>query len=264
MEYFVLCTVSLLVSILALLSGFGLGTILMPIFAFFFPIPLAIAATAVVHLVNNLFQLALVGKWAKWSVVIRFGIPALLTALLGAYLLVFFIHIPTFFTYAFHWVTVRMTAVGLLVGSLVMLSSLFELIPRLSHLSLPARYLPIGGALSGFFGGLTGNQGILRSAFLIKAGLNTEQFVGTSAVCSVIVDTARLIVYGLAIYTHQFALLQGISGLVAAASLTAILGSLIGSKIVPHITLRSLQILVGCMLLLLGFALFLGLGLTKH
>jgi hypothetical protein len=33
---------------LTLFSGFGLGTVLMPAFAVFFPVPTAIAATAVV------------------------------------------------------------------------------------------------------------------------------------------------------------------------------------------------------------------------
>ncbi len=61
MEYIVICLVALLVSALTLFSGFGLGTVLMPAFALFFPVPVAIAATAVVHLANNLFKVVLVG-----------------------------------------------------------------------------------------------------------------------------------------------------------------------------------------------------------
>ena len=65
MEYAVICTVAIVVSALTLFSGFGLGTLLMPAFALFFPINVAVAATAVVHLVNNLFKLLLVGKHAE-------------------------------------------------------------------------------------------------------------------------------------------------------------------------------------------------------
>ena len=36
-------------------------------------------------------------------------------------------------------------------------------------LALPSRWLALGGVLSGFFGGLSGNQGALRSAFLLKS-----------------------------------------------------------------------------------------------
>lgn len=48
--------------------------------------------------------------------------------------------------------------------------------------------------------GLTGNQGAFRSAFLIKAGLAEEAFVGTG-VAAVVVDVVGLAVYGLAFVT---------------------------------------------------------------
>lgn len=64
---------ALLASGLTLFSGFGLGTLLMPVFALFFPVAVAIAATAVVHLANNLFKLALLARLADWRVVLRFG-----------------------------------------------------------------------------------------------------------------------------------------------------------------------------------------------
>ncbi len=55
------CLVALLASGLTLFSGFGLGTLLLPAFALFFPVEIAVAATAIVHLINNLFKLLLVG-----------------------------------------------------------------------------------------------------------------------------------------------------------------------------------------------------------
>ncbi len=59
-----------------IVSGFGIGTILRPVFALCFPVPLAVAATAVVHVANNLFKFGLMAKQADWQVVARFGIPA--------------------------------------------------------------------------------------------------------------------------------------------------------------------------------------------
>lgn len=64
MVYLIICAVALVVSALTLFSGFGLGTLLMPAFAIFFPIEIAIATTAIVHLANNIFKLVLVGKMA--------------------------------------------------------------------------------------------------------------------------------------------------------------------------------------------------------
>ena len=62
MEYVVIVIVALCVSMLTLFSGFGLGTLLMPALAIFFPVPVAIAATAIVHLANNIFKVGLLGS----------------------------------------------------------------------------------------------------------------------------------------------------------------------------------------------------------
>ena len=71
-----ICIAAFLASTLTFFSGFGLGTLLTPVFALFFPIQTAIAATAIVHLASNLFKVGLVGRDADWTVVARFGLPA--------------------------------------------------------------------------------------------------------------------------------------------------------------------------------------------
>jgi len=87
MEIMVICLAAFLTSILTFFSGFGLGTILMPVFAIFFPIDIAIALTGLVHFSNNLFKISLVGKKADKEVLIRFGIPAIIASFTGAWLL---------------------------------------------------------------------------------------------------------------------------------------------------------------------------------
>ena len=84
MEYFIICLVAFLTSILTFFSGFGLGTILMPVFALFFPIELAITLTGVVHLFNNVFKLIIVGQKADKIVLFKFGVTAVIAAFLGA------------------------------------------------------------------------------------------------------------------------------------------------------------------------------------
>ncbi|WP_206054762.1 hypothetical protein [Nitrosococcus wardiae] len=51
-----------LASLLTLFSGFGLGTLLMPVVAIFFPVTVAVALTAFVYLLNNLFKLAVLWR----------------------------------------------------------------------------------------------------------------------------------------------------------------------------------------------------------
>ena len=79
-ELIILCAAAFLTSLLTFFSGFGLGTILLPVFAIFFPVEVAIAITGGVHFLNNLFKLSLVGLNAEKEVVLRFGIPAFISS----------------------------------------------------------------------------------------------------------------------------------------------------------------------------------------
>ncbi len=196
MELVVIGIVALLTAGATLFSGFGLGTILMPVFALFFPVPLAIAATAVVHFANNIFKFGLMAKQADWRTVARFGVPAAIAAIVGASLLTWFDRMPIVAHYTISGSVYEITAVEAVIGVLIVVFALLELWPRFQTLAFSPRWLPFGGVLSGFFGGLSGNQGALRSAFLLKAGLSKEAFVATGVVSAVIVDAVRLITYG--------------------------------------------------------------------
>lgn len=259
MEYLVICLVAMLVSALTLFSGFGLGTVLMPAFALFFPVPVAIAATAVVHLANNIFKVFLVGRRADWGVILRFALPGAMAAIIGALLLNLFANTLPLQTYYLGSRVYEVTTVKLVIGILIIIFALLEMLPQFSNLAFDRKYLPVGGLLSGFFGGLSGNQGALRSTFLIKAGLDKESYIGTGTVSAVIVDVARLVVYGLSFYTVQFAGVSDIGGLVLAATVAAFLGAFIGARLVKKITLRLLQLIVGAMLVIVGSGMATGL-----
>ncbi|MCX5909160.1 MAG: TSUP family transporter [Deltaproteobacteria bacterium] len=246
LEYFVVCGVALIASGLTLFSGFGLGTVIMPTFALFFPIPVAVAAAAVVHLANNLFKVFLVGRKADWPAVLRFALPAAFAAIIGAALLGLFEHISTFLKLA--------------IGILVIFFSFFDLLPRLQNLSFDRKYLSLGGLLSGFFGGLSGFQGALRSAFLMKVGLEKEAFIGTGTVAAVIVDVARLAVYGMGLYATKFAAIPaGTGSLILAATLAAFVGAFFGARMMKKVTLQAIQVLVGIMLIAVGLGMASGL-----
>lgn len=259
MEYLVVCLVAVLVSALTLFSGFGLGTVLMPAFALFFPVPVAIAATAVIHLANNIFKIFLVGREADWGVVKRFAMPGVLAAMIGAALLNLFANLSPLQTYQFFGRAHEVTIVKLVIGVLIIGFAIFELAPRFRQLAFDRRYLPLGGLLSGFFGGLSGNQGALRSAFLLKIGLSKEAFIGTGTVSAVIVDAARTLVYGLGFYTSRFAELDGLWPLVLAATLAAFIGAFMGTRLLKKITYGAIQLIVGIMLVVIGLGMATGL-----
>lgn len=260
MEYIAVALVALLAAGLTLFSGFGLGTLLTPACALFFPVATAVAMTAVVHFANNLFKIGLVGRDADWRTVARFGLPAALAALAGAALLASFAGMAPLGSYELVGRQHEVTPVKAVVGLLIAGFALLELSPRFERLEFAPRWLPLGGALSGFFGGLSGNQGALRSAFLIRAGLTKEAFVGTGAACAVIVDSVRLVVYGAAFQSAGWASLQGHEGaLVLTATLAAFAGSWIGKRLLKKVSLRFVQLTVAGMMVAIGAGLAAGI-----
>ena len=246
---------------LTMYSGFGLGTLLLPVFALFLPVEMAVVATALVHGANNLFKVALLGRHADRDVVLKFGLPAVAAAVLGAMALGGLAGDDSALTIHINGQTVaQITPLKLIVGLLMIGFALFELLPRFQELEFDRSYLPIGGLLSGFFGGLSGHQGALRSAFLAKSGLTTERFVGSNAVIGFLVDLTRIGVY-LALFAAAGIAAEGFAGwpLVIAGAGAAFGGVLLGKRYLHKVTMKSVRTLVAILLFGVGVALLAGL-----
>lgn len=256
MDYIIICIVAFLASILTFFSGFGLGTILLPVFALFFPIELAIALTGVVHFFNNIFKLFLVGKKANKKVLLYFGIPAIIAAFFGAYLLINITEIKPLYSYMLGTRTFEITTVKLVIAFLLITFAVMELSPFLNNLKFDKKQLPWGGVLSGFFGGLSGHQGALRSAFLINSGLTKEAFVATAVIISCFVDFSRLSVYSTRIFDSG---LNEKTVLILIATISAITGAFIGNKLLKKVTFKFLQKLIAFLLILISLALGFGI-----
>lgn len=256
MEWIIVSACALLASMLTLFSGFGLGTLLMPVVALFFPLEVAIALTAVVHLANNVFKAAMLGRHADRSVLLAFGLPSLLAALVGAWVLTALADLPPILRYPLFDAEQSVRPVKLAIGSLILVFAVLEMSPRFARLSVPKRFLPLGGFLSGFFGGLSGHQGALRSLFLVKAGLSKEAYLGTGVLVALAVDLSRLGVYATAM-AEQAASIDW--GLAASASVAAFAGAFAGTRLMHKVTLVGVQRLVAALLFVVGLGLVSGL-----
>lgn len=196
MELLLIALAAAAASAATLISGFGLSTALVPVFALYFPLPLAIGAVAVVHLLNSLFKVGIMRSEIDWLVALRFGLPAAVAALLGATLLGALGEAAPLARYSLGESSFQITPLKLVVGVVILALVAFELSPRATTVCISPSALPVGGLLSGFFGGLTGNQGVLRSAFLLQLRLSPARFAATGAAGAAFVDLARLAVYG--------------------------------------------------------------------
>lgn len=259
--YIAVALTALFAAGLTLYSGFGLGTLLLPVFALFFPVEMAVVATAMVHGANNVFKVSLLGRKADREVVLKFGLPAIAAAVLGALALGWVAQSGSSLTIEVNdEAYFEITPVKLVVGLLMIGFALFELVPRFRLLEFDRRYLPLGGVLSGFFGGLSGHQGALRSAFLAKAGLSTERFVASNAAIGFLVDLTRISVY-VALFTAAGGHVSDFSGwsLVMTGAVSAFCGVLLGKRFLHKVTMASVQTLVGILLFGVGVALVTGL-----
>jgi uncharacterized protein len=133
--------------------------------------------------------------------------------------------------------------------------ALMELIPYLKKLAFAQQYLSLGGLLSGFFGGLSGHQGALRSAFLVQMGLEKTTYIATGVVVACMVDLTRLPIY---FSRFSSATILGQWPLLLMATLSAFAGAYIGSKFLKKVTLGFVQTLTAIMII--GIAVLLGLG----
>lgn len=257
MDFIIIGVVAFAASALTFFSGFGLGTILLPAFAMFFTAPAAVAATGAVHLLNNLFKGALVFRTADWATVLKFGIPAVPGAIVGALLLSYLGELPAFRWSAFGREFVPSTA-GVIIGVVMILLAILEMMPWFQKLAAPPRLIPVGGLLAGFSGGLTGQQGALRSIFLLKAGLDAPRFIATGTMVAIFVDLARLPTY-FASFTRGTLDLTGREGLLVAVGTTcAFVGAWLGASYFKKATIEVVRYIVVVLMLLIGAGLVFG------
>ncbi len=252
---FVIGLTAFLASLLTLFSGFGLGTILTPVFGLFFPVNVAVALTGIVHLLNGLFKLTLLGRGASREYVLKFGLPSVVGGFAGAWGLVGLSELPPLHTWQWGERTLVVTWLKLAIALLMIFFALMEIVPALKKWQFGRRYLTLGGLLSGFFGGLSGHQGALRSAFLVNAGLTKEQFIATGVAVACLVDLTRL-----PVYFGRFASenLAGAWRTLLLATACAFAGAWIGTRFMKKVTLDFVKWLTAVMIVVI--ALLLGMG----
>jgi len=256
MDYAIIALTVLFGAVLTFFSGFGLGTLMLPVFSLFFPLPIAVGATAIVHLSNNLFKFGMVYKHIHKTTLLSFGLPAVLASLLGALCLKYLADLPLAGMYFIGDKLIELSFLKIVIGTLMIFFSLIELVPQLLPLGSVKKNIVLGGVLSGFFGGISGHQGAFRSAFLSKADLTKEEFIATSNSIALLIDLFRIIVY---YETFNFTALSYKSDLLVLGIVCAFVGTYFGKKLLNKVTMSGIQKVVAYCLLLLGALFIVGL-----
>jgi len=255
LSYFAVLAAALGGAFLSFFCGFGLGTLLLPAFMLFFPAQIAVAATAVVHMANNIFKLFLVGKHAHWPTIRRFGVASVVGAVLGACSLQWLVGLNNQIDFVLFHQSFQTDSIRIIISIIIFAFAVVEISPKLEKIALPARWLPVGGLVSGFFGGISGHQGALRSAFLMRSGLSKNAFMGTRVVCACLVDVSRISVYAASISAGWSELRID---LLTLATLAAFGGAWQGNKLVKKTELPLLNRIISVALIAFAIAFALG------
>ena len=254
-NFVLLILVSFGASWLTFFSGFGLGTLLTPVFYLLLgDLTIAIAATAVVHLSNNLFKFALMQKSVNWQIVIPFGLAAIPAAILGAYLISHFTDL-VLFQYTIFGSLKSIKLINLVFGIVLIGFALIELVKKWS-IAFSRQSLWIGGLISGFFGGLSGHQGALRTAFLVKYKLEKQAFIATGIVIALVIDFTRIPMY---FRETPVELVQAEWPYILSSIASAVIGAILGKLLLKKIQFDALTLFISIGMIIFGIALALGL-----
>ena len=226
--------VTLFASMLTLVAGFGLGTILTPVFTLFYNVKLAILLVAIIHFLNNGLKFFLFRKHVDLSIIKRFGLLSIVGAMLGSLLQLY----------------VQSDLLKILLGIVLLLLGLGEILPVKKAFKFPRKIDIIGGFFSGLLGGLVGNQGAIRSAYLLNYDVSKEAFIATATMIALCIDATRIPVY-LASREHVAAELEWQLPIVVAV---AFVGTLAGKKFLARLSIGVFKRIVAVFVTLMGGA----------
>ncbi|MBX9879148.1 MAG: sulfite exporter TauE/SafE family protein [Candidatus Obscuribacterales bacterium] len=176
--------VAVLAGAIASVSGFGIGSLLTPVVSLGAGTKLAVAIVAIPHFVATALRCFMLRKDIDRKVLVSFGITSALGGLSGALMHNY----------------LQTTTLTFVFACILIFAGLMGLTNWLNLLYLKGWSSFLAGGLSGFLGGVVGNQGGIRSAALFGFDLSPRVFVATATAIGVAVDLARLPVYLVAEY----------------------------------------------------------------
>ena len=222
----------------ASIAGFGIGSILTPAIASATGTKLAVALVSIPHAIGTSIRFWRFRRDIDWSVVRSFGVTSAAGGLTGALLNT--------------WATSR--ALELVFGCLLVLAGTAQVTGYAKRWRLRGTLAWLGGALSGFFGGLVGNQGGIRTAAMLGFEVDKRQFVATTTAVALLIDMARVPIY---IATERAAIVS-MWPMIAVATIGVVVGTLFGERLLARVPEQRFRVVVGVLLLALGASFLIG------
>ncbi len=217
----------------AAVTGFGIGSLLTPVLALQLDTRLAVAAVSVPHVIGTAVRFWLLSGRVDRRVFWNFGLTSAAGGLTGALL--------------HGWADNRWLTI--VFGALLLFAAASEVTGLARRMRFRGHVAWIAGALSGWLGGLVGNQGGLRSAAL-GFDLSKQSFVATATAVGLFVDGARMPVY----LATQYREMSAVWSWILIATIGVTLGTVLGSRVLAKIPEIWFHRVLAAVLAILGSA----------
>ncbi len=237
MEIIYIALLTFVAAAIGTITGFGTSTLMIPVLVIFFPPVEAIFLVSIIHWFGNIWKVALFRSGFNWRLLILFGGVGIATSYIGAY------------------VSLGANEALLLQVLGIFLAAYALFLVFQSRFKLPAGNMTAisGGALSGFFAGMFGIGGAVRSAFLAAFDLPKAVYIATAGAIGLIVDSTRIITY----FTGGATLPQELSYGLLLFIPVSFIGAQVAKKIVGKIPQNQFRVVVAIFLFMIGAKLIL-------
>lgn len=139
-------------------------------------------------------------------------------------------------------------ALTLVLAGLLIFAGLTGLTGYAQRMRFGPKMAWVAGGVSGFLGGLVGNQGGIRAAALLGFGLDRHAFVATATAIGLAVDAVRIPVYGATTGREMLSMM----GTIVLSTIGVLAGTFFGTSILRRLREEVLQRIVSSIILALG------------
>ncbi|MEX0649826.1 MAG: sulfite exporter TauE/SafE family protein [Candidatus Andersenbacteria bacterium] len=234
-DLLLLAALTFIASTVGTISGFGTSTIMIPVLVLFLSPIEAIFLVAIVHWFGDLWKVLLFRKGVNFRLVILLGVVGLVASYFGA----------SVSLGAGEAILIR------LLGAFLAGYAVFLITQKKFRIPTGTITTLIGGVLSGFFAGIFGIGGPIRSMVLSAFNLRKSVYIATAGAIGLMVDVTRIITYVAGGVTLREQLWWSLLLLIPVS----FVGAQVARKIVNKVPQRQFRAVVAVFFLIIGLKL---------
>jgi len=227
---------SLIAGGVASVTGFGIGSLITPVLSLSLGTKLAVAVVSIPHLIATAIRFFMLRSHVDKRILLGFGLMSAFGGLVGALLHTAF----------------ATPAITLIFGGILLFAGFTGMTDLASRMRFHGKFAWFAGAVSGFLGGLVGNQGGIRSAALLGSPITKESFVATATAIGLMVDLARMPVY---FFSESEGIVSS-SQWIGISTLGVVIGTLLGTRLLKKMPEKIFRRTVSALIFLLGAFMF--------